>query len=141
MFTVNKPVSALQGISLVLTHEPNGVFGAVSLYASQQLFKGRLAEALRQAQQLSVAEGFGGYYEIDGIDELIALHPTDLGGVLVEINRQLDDLRDKGGMRNGFGAPMTQDELIAMVPAQQHVSRLLTLRDAITRRLSFDQVA
>src|SRR5882672_10501463 len=139
---MHKALPIYQGITLSLWDDAGVVCGAVILSRGNNLrqpFSGPIVEALRKAEQVSVEQGFEGYYEIAGQDEITVVRPTELAAV-GEINRQLDTVRPKAGVRWGFSPSWSPEELAAMPSAQAHVSRLVSLRDALMQKLSLANV-
>jgi hypothetical protein len=131
-----KAVSAHTGVTLSLRDTGGVVRGAVILSRNNNLsqrFDGPIVEALREAEQASLEQGFEGYYDVAGQDEITVIRPTELAAI-EEINRQVNAMSPKAGVRWGFSLSWSPEELAAMPAAQAHVSRLVGLRDALVRK-------
>ncbi len=141
IYSVNKAVPAHEGITLSLWDDAGVVRGAVILSRGNNLrqpFDGPIVEALREAEQVSVEQGFEGYYEIAGEDDVSAIRPNDLAAI-AEINRQIATVEPKAGVRWGF-ASWTAEECAAIPAAQAQVSRLMHLRATLIKKLSLANV-
>ena len=136
--SISHAIPARQNITLFLAQDNNGLKGAVILSLDNHLsvvFRGKLAEALKEAEAKSVEYGFSGYYGISGIDDLKALKLTDLSGVFGEINRQSVSLQQKVGASWGSGVRRSPAEIADMHSAAAQMTSLAKLRDALMRNL------
>lgn len=138
MTTIGKAVPVRQGITLAVGEGARGARGTVMLSRDNhlsQIFEGTIIEALQAAERLSLEHRFEGYYDISGEDDVKTIRPTDLD-VIGEINRQVETLRPKLGFSWTFNPSWSPAELTAMPAAQAHLSRLMTLRDGLLKKLS-----
>ena len=123
-------------VELVVRQAAGKLLGTVRLLRTE-MFHGSCGEALRRAEEESAQAGLGGYYAITGIEELGPIRlDAPHGNVLAEIQRQLASLQPKSGFRWGFNSPPFSPEELAAIPsAQSQISRLIDLRDKLTKRI------
>jgi hypothetical protein len=139
---IHQSVPNREGVTLSLWID-RGLVSAVVMLARngntvQRLFEGPdLVRGLQEADAASQRHGFSGLYEIAGLDVVDAMTAQDVRsqpGVVSELTRQIDAFRPNVGTPAGF-EPWSPDA-VAIVMAQAHLSRLMDLRAAFTRRLA-----
>src|ERR1700721_2675073 len=121
--SINK---ASQGIMLTLGQNTNGACGTVVLLRNNQpgqMFSGTLCEALQQAERLSMEHGFGGCYDTSRLDDVKTIQPNS--GVIGEIQRQISTFRSR----------WTTVKLASIPAASAHLTRLMSLRDALFNKV------
>jgi hypothetical protein len=131
------------GVSLAVEQDDSGLLATVILAKVgnklSQVSRSSLADALARAKSVSSDSGFEGYYDIAGVDDLPTIKPEELGRVLTEIDRQLNELQPKTGVRWGPTPQWTPNELAAVPAAQAHFASLARLRDALVKRVGMLQ--